>query len=654
MKKIVFVLGLVMALSLVSVASATTLAELQAQLAALQAQIAAAGGSSASVSSVPVITKSLTIGSKGDEVSALQMYLEDGGYLVMPAGVDYGYFGALTKTAVSKWQAANAVTPSSGYFGPISRAALDALRATAPATGTGLPAGCTSTAGFSPTTGASCGTAVAPSGSATFTLDGTDGSVSASQSSIAPTAQTMKKGDTKDVYGIRLVAAGGNVSINRLDVYFTKRPWLIFDKLVLKDASGNVLATKTLSGASDVTVVTEGSNYYARFDGVNVTVVPGTDTNLVVGATVPANNSYVGTAPYDTVTVSVPAGAIRTLNGKGIYDSTSVTGTDVITLTSTGSTADLTAVLAPTSPATGPLAVNAAGGADKTNAPLAVYRFRSSNRPSTLNTLVFNINNIDASLVPLADLSTMMRSFKLSDGSTSYYGTLSGTTVTFTITNGLKLPQDTFKDLTLSADISATGTNWKASTTLDVSGTSAVDDNYNSPTWAGGTIAAGTDVVSNTLTITSTALSVSNPIVNTPVAISNGQAASVNYDWTFRITLDNSSVSNLYVSAVKGDMFSTTSLANGSSATDATTTIVSVLPTDTLNGDSAGVSYVIPAGGSRVFDVASHIGKNANTNTSRTLTVASVRYGTASGTYGSSVTAGLNTLTRLVSFSGTD
>ena len=84
MKKIVLVLGLVMALSLVSVASAATLAELNAQLAALQASIAAMSGSTASVSSLPVITKSLTIGSTGDEVTALQMYLEDEGLLFFP------------------------------------------------------------------------------------------------------------------------------------------------------------------------------------------------------------------------------------------------------------------------------------------------------------------------------------------------------------------------------------------------------------------------------------------------------------------------------------------------------------------------------------------------------------------------------------------
>ena len=66
----------------------------------------------------------LTTGSTGVEVSALQQILVAEGYLVMPAGVSYGYFGPLTKAAVAKWQVANNVSPTLGYFGPISRATL--------------------------------------------------------------------------------------------------------------------------------------------------------------------------------------------------------------------------------------------------------------------------------------------------------------------------------------------------------------------------------------------------------------------------------------------------------------------------------------------------------------------------------------------------
>ena len=72
-------------------------------------------------------TTDLTIGSKGADVIALQDVLISKGFLTMPAGVAKGYFGTLTQTAVSKWQASAGITPAAGYVGPKSRAALNAM-----------------------------------------------------------------------------------------------------------------------------------------------------------------------------------------------------------------------------------------------------------------------------------------------------------------------------------------------------------------------------------------------------------------------------------------------------------------------------------------------------------------------------------------------
>jgi hypothetical protein len=104
--------------------SQSTIDALMAQIAALQAQILALQGSSASASTSSYsFTRDLTVGSKGADVTALQQILVSGGYLKMPTGVAYGYFGSLTKTAVAAWQKAAGV-PNTGYFGPKSRAAI--------------------------------------------------------------------------------------------------------------------------------------------------------------------------------------------------------------------------------------------------------------------------------------------------------------------------------------------------------------------------------------------------------------------------------------------------------------------------------------------------------------------------------------------------
>ena len=103
--------------------------ELQAQITALLAQIQAL---QAQLVTTPAVssynfTKDLTLGSKGDDVKALQAFLNAKGYAVAATGAgslgnETTTFGSLTKAALAKYQAAVGVTPSVGYFGPKTRA----------------------------------------------------------------------------------------------------------------------------------------------------------------------------------------------------------------------------------------------------------------------------------------------------------------------------------------------------------------------------------------------------------------------------------------------------------------------------------------------------------------------------------------------------
>src|SRR3989338_5182293 len=86
------------------------------------------------------IFTTLRQGSAGLEVQCLQG--------IVGATAD-GKFGPLTKAAVMAWQAGRGLV-ADGVVGPLTRAALMG------APQSGLPAGCTSTSGFSPTTGMSC------------------------------------------------------------------------------------------------------------------------------------------------------------------------------------------------------------------------------------------------------------------------------------------------------------------------------------------------------------------------------------------------------------------------------------------------------------------------------------------------------------------
>jgi hypothetical protein len=131
------------AMMLIPVAHAQSTTDLQAQIAALLAQInqlqaqlgASTGGSTVSAN----FTRDLTVGSKGDDVSALQSILISKGYLKIASPTSY--FGSMTKAALAAWQAASGISPAVGYFGPKSRAAMNGM-ATTPTTPTtpGTPA----------------------------------------------------------------------------------------------------------------------------------------------------------------------------------------------------------------------------------------------------------------------------------------------------------------------------------------------------------------------------------------------------------------------------------------------------------------------------------------------------------------------------------
>lgn len=100
---------------------AQQIAALQAQIAALVAQIAALTGST---STTAAFNMDLTIGSSGPDVTRLQQWLISKGYSI-PAGAT-GYFGIQTQAAVAAYQRANGITPAVGYFGPITRAKVNA------------------------------------------------------------------------------------------------------------------------------------------------------------------------------------------------------------------------------------------------------------------------------------------------------------------------------------------------------------------------------------------------------------------------------------------------------------------------------------------------------------------------------------------------
>ena len=71
-----------------------------------------------------LVDQDMSIGSTGQGVVVLQGLLSESGYLTVPAGVPFGYFGSLTKSALGRYQASLNVSPSVGYFGPATKIAM--------------------------------------------------------------------------------------------------------------------------------------------------------------------------------------------------------------------------------------------------------------------------------------------------------------------------------------------------------------------------------------------------------------------------------------------------------------------------------------------------------------------------------------------------
>ena len=109
--------------------------QILAQIEVLRAEIAKLGGAVPNVNAIlnanvnANFKRDLSVGIIGDDVRALQVWLNTHGYIIAEsgpgsAGNETTRFGALTRAALIKFQKANSITPAVGYFGPKTRAAL--------------------------------------------------------------------------------------------------------------------------------------------------------------------------------------------------------------------------------------------------------------------------------------------------------------------------------------------------------------------------------------------------------------------------------------------------------------------------------------------------------------------------------------------------
>lgn len=451
-KAVAGVLGFAMALSFALPAGAQSVAELQtlvnsllAQINALQVQIAAQGG--ASMGGAVVFNTDLTIGSKGSDVTELQQWLVSKGYLQMPAGVAYGYFGTLTQSAVAKFQAENGISPAVGYFGPITRAKLNGMAGVGTGTGTGT-------------------------GTGGITTPGVEGTLAVSQNNSG-LASTVYVGDSMvGILGFDVEAKNSDIAVQRIKLNLGTDSGFyndIYDRLYVTDGS-NVLASVDLNSS---TVIKDSGTYYITISGFNLIVPKGGEKHIVIKAD---THSSIDSADYDVETypISLDTNGVRGVDGAGIDQyagSTSITRTPTISA-ELADNASLKLSLNNSSPkAQDVVAADGSGDNELDRLSVLVFDLKAEKDDMTVTDLTVDITYSGGD-----GTSATATTVYLYDGSTELDSASSnGVVATFSDLDFV-VPKDTTKTLTVKIDIRTADGNAR-SMTFDIDAADVTAEN---------------------------------------------------------------------------------------------------------------------------------------------------------------------------------
>lgn len=313
------------------------------------------------------ITSTLKLGSKGTQVACLQST-----FLSLTAD---GNYGPKTVIAVKAWQATKGLT-ADGVFGPKSLEAWEGSTVTATlpvgcssttgfsattglpcnsATTSTFPAGCTSAVGYSPTTGASCATGVAvmtyPAGcTSAVGYSSTTGVSCATGTTTTPVVNNTAAGSISSdgiiggfnntivgvgdvnhqVAGFQLTGAGGgsNLNLNYASIQLTEtgsasgRLADYFSAVSIWE-NGVQVGSAPMSAFSSNNSSSLNNVYSASIPLTGATVTAGQTSNFYVAVTA---NSSIDSVNFGTLTNNwqVAVNNIRFTDGTGLTDRKSV------------------------------------------------------------------------------------------------------------------------------------------------------------------------------------------------------------------------------------------------------------------------------------------------------------------------------------------
>jgi hypothetical protein len=290
-------------LSATATANALTTSELIDLLVSMgiipadQAAVAqlAVGGSASADSCALKSAPNMTIGAQGASVTELQMYLVDGGYLVMPAGVSYGYFGSLTASALSSYQAAMGISPAAGFFGPVTKASITCSPAVV--VGEDDDNDSPSVAG----------------------LQGGDGDFKSFDVLGNPDNEDIEEGETVEVLGFEFEADDSDLLVERITVLASStnanetKPWKVLEEAFVM-VDGDEVASVDVSD-EDAWDEELDDQYSLDIDDVDFVVEEGDEVEMYIAFTA---KDDLDTDELGTWDLSIPSDGVRALNAEGI------------------------------------------------------------------------------------------------------------------------------------------------------------------------------------------------------------------------------------------------------------------------------------------------------------------------------------------------
>lgn len=250
----------------------------------------------------------LSVGSTGASVVALQTALISAGYnipAISSGAAAKGYFGSQTQAAVKLYQAANGI-PSTGFVGPLTRAALNGGAVAAAPSVVACPAGyvCTPTAG---TTAGTPAASTPVTGGATVSGITTPGVPGIMTVTAGPLSSSVLYVGNKmvPIFAIRVQAQYSDVDVQSVTLnignntaFYNK----IFSTLYITDGT-RVLASQAVNGT---TAVQSGSEYLLGIAGFHFFVPKAVYKDLIIKADL---SSSIDSAYISSSGTSFPDGS---------------------------------------------------------------------------------------------------------------------------------------------------------------------------------------------------------------------------------------------------------------------------------------------------------------------------------------------------------